>query len=285
MKIISYISSLILCFIFSTELVNASPLSKKHVKKLNAALETQPEEVKARFTTRHPKETLEFFEIKPGMKVLEALPGGGWYSKILASYLGKKGELVAVDYDWTMWPKFGFFDDAFIQKKKTWSTDWLAGTEEWNIKKGAKFSAYTFATIPESQSKSLDAALFIRALHNLSRFENDGEYLSRALAETYRVLKPGGIVGVVQHETQDAAAIGDQGYLERNNLIKSFEKAGFKFVGSTDVNLNPKDKADGLVWRLPPTFYGSKEGDAKRKEYVAIGESNRMTLKFVKPKK
>ena len=132
---------------------------------------------------------------------------------------------------------------------------------------------------------SLDAVLFIRALHNLSRYESEGQYMTQALANTHAMLKPGGIVGVVQHSAPESAedswAIGSAGYLKQSKVEEAFETAGFKLIKKSGVNSNPKDvpTGDDVVWRLPPSLRGSDETKDAR---MAIGESNRMTLLFKK---
>ena len=257
--------------------------------KLAAILEAQPDDVKARYGARHPAETLAMFGIEPGMKVAEALPGGGWYSKILLPYLGEDGVLVGAHYPDEIWGQFGFGDE--------WTAARIEGTEnwpnqaaEWGIEGAAKIKSVRLTEMPEEASDKLDAVLFIRALHNLNRFSSgDTDYMSNTLAESYRVLKPGGIVGVVQHRSPDANddawADGSNGYLKEAALIAAFEAAGFELVDSSDVNANAADvpTEDEFVWRLPPTLAGTEEDSPERAAYQAVGESNRMTLKFRKP--
>lgn len=261
--------------------------SDKTIGNLDAILDSQPDEVKARYQYRHPKETLAFFGIKPGMTVVEALPGAGWYSKILLPYLGEKGHLIGVDYPEDMWPRFEWASKEFIEGRRVWPANWPDEIKGWNISDAAKASAYTFNTLPKELTGKADAVLFIRALHNLSRFEPEGAYFTTALQEANRVLKPGGILGVVQHATSDKNATGATGYLERDSLVKRIETLGFKLVDESDINTNPKDKANAedIVWRLPPSLVTSKDNEQLRNEYLAIGESNRMTLKFIKPAK
>lgn len=263
----------------------AAPKEDANGKKLDAVLESQSDETKARYPYRHPKETLRFFGIEPGMTVLEALPGGGWYTRILLPYLGKEGHLIGVDYPADIWSKFEWASKEFIEGRLNWPKTWPDEVAGWNIADSAKVSAYTFSNLPKHLTSTVDAALFIRALHNMARFEAEGGYLTAAFKETYRVLKPGGTLGIVQHATSDKNATGATGYLERDWLVKHVEAAGFKLVDESDINANPKDKADDIVWRLPPSLNTSKDNEELRKKYQAIGESNRMTLKFVKPAK
>ncbi|MFK8021535.1 MAG: class I SAM-dependent methyltransferase [Pseudomonadales bacterium] len=256
---------------------------------LAAILAKQDDEVIARFAHRHPAETLSFFGIEPGMTVVEALPGGGWYSKILLPYLGASGSLIGVDYAEPMFHLFGFFSAENLEAKKTWAADWTAEAQGWYGDKGADVSAFTFGSQSENTHGTADAVLFVRALHNLARFQPKGDYLTTALQDTYSALKPGGVVGVVQHEARedmpDAWAAGAAGYLKKAFVIEQFETAGFEFVAESAVNNNPKDQptVDDIVWRLPPSFSGSKDNPELKAAMQEVGESNRMTLLFKKP--
>ena len=256
---------------------------------LSAILAAQPNAVVARYVYRHPEETLNFFGIKPGMTVVEALPGGGWYSKLLLPHLGTEGQLIGANYPNDMWPLFGFFSEERIAKLATWTTDWPAGAQEWRGENAASVSAFEFGKAPENFNGTADAVLLIRALHNLARFEDQGGFLTTAIADSYNVLKPGGIVGVVQHHAPDSAsdewANGSRGYLKKSFVIAQMQAAGFEFVASSDVNANSKDQptAEDMVWRLPPSLRGAKEDAELTAKMLAIGESNRMTLKFRKP--
>lgn len=257
--------------------------------RLKAVLDAQPDDVKARYQYRHPQQTLKFFGIEPGMTVIEALPGSGWYSKILVPYLGAEGHLVGANYATSMWPKFGTFDRAFIQSMSTWSTDWPAEARGWEGDNGARIDAFEFGAMPKDMEGQADAALVVRALHNLARFENDGDYLTIALKDLFRALKPGGIVGVVQHaardEMPDAWANGSNGYLKQKFVVDRMKRAGFEFVASSDINKNAKDQptTEDRVWRLPPSYQNDTDKAEVRAAMDAIGESNRMTLKFRKP--
>ena len=266
-----------------------SLLADADSERLAAVIAAQPEEVQARYQYRHPQETLEFFGIAPGMTVVEALPGGGWYSKILLPYLGKDGELIGADYSQEMFPLFGFFSDEELKKKETWVGDWVAKASEWEGEDGARISAFAFGSMPDEMKGQADAVLFIRALHNLARFEGEGAFLTAALKNAYDVLKPGGIVAVVQHQARDNMsdewASGRNGYLKMDFLVSRMEAAGFEFVAESAINANEKDQPtdSDIVWRLPPSLATSRENPELRAEMVALGESNRITLKFRKP--
>ncbi len=255
---------------------------------IDEALAAQPDEAKARYEYRHPKQTLQFFGIKEGMTVVEALPGGGWYSKILLPVLGQEGKLIGVDYAQSLWSNFSFMTPERIEAKKTWVKTWTEQADGWRGENDASVSAFQFDALPKEMHGTADAVLYIRALHNLSRFESKGNYFTNALKETHAVLKDGGIVGVVQHQGRedrpDNWADGSSGYLKKSAVIAKFEANGFEFVADSDVNNNSKDQAGegDIVWRLPPSLSGSREDAEKRAAVDAIGESNRMTLLFRK---
>lgn len=257
-------------------------------QRLDEVLAAQPADVQARYDARHPAETLAFFGIEPGMTVVEALPGGGWYSKILIGYLGPDGELVGADYAMDMFPLFGFFSEESLEAKKTWVQDWSADANEW-VEGGAPVSAFQLGSLPDSMKESADAVLMVRALHNLARFEDQGGFLTAAVQDVYNVLKPGGVLGVVQHEARpempDDFATGSGGYLKKSFIIEQMEAAGFEFVDESDINQNPADQpAEGdVVWRLPPSLATTRDNPEGQAAMEAIGESNRMTLKFRKP--
>jgi predicted methyltransferase len=258
-------------------------------ERLAEVLAQQSEDTKARYAYRHPQETLEFFGIEPGMLVVEALPGQGWYSKILLPYLGSEGQLIGADYSMDMYPLFGFFSEERLEKQSTWVQDFPEGASEWAGENGACVAAFSFGTIPEHMKGVADAVLLIRALHNLARFESEGDFMTAALTNVHDSLKPGGIVGVVQHEAPenmpDEWAGGQNGYLKKSFVIAKMEEFGFEYVGSSDVNQNGRDRPteSDAVWRLPPTLSTSRDNPELRAQMQAIGESNRMTLKFRKP--
>lgn len=256
---------------------------------LESILSAQSDEHKQRHTFRHPQAALEFFEVKPGTTVMEILPGGGWYSKILLPYLGKEGQLIGVDYALEMWSEFGSVDEAFINKKKLWTKTWVEKASTWRNEDSATLAATTFGEPSEQYQDSVDTVLFIRALHGLARFEDKGAYLSQALNKAYAALKPGGVLGIIQHEARadrpDDWADGSNGYLKKEFVIEFVRNTGFEYIEQSDINENPKDLADegDFVWRLPPALDVPDEDADLKTKMLEIGESNRMTLKFRKP--
>lgn len=247
---------------------------------LDTILAAQPDTAKARYQYRHPKETLEFFGVKPGMTVADALPGA-YYSRILLPYLGDDGALIGVTY--SMAHRTIDFKDREDGKERLerhagWPERFVASAQEWRGGSKAAISAYHFGDIPASLDSTVDVFLMFRATHHLYKHEEQGGTLSDGLADIMRVLKPGGTLGIVQHRApegnSDDWAKGFNGYLKQSAVIKALTDAGFEFVGSSEINANPKDQPteQDYVWRLPPA--GSAED---------IGESDRMTLRFRKP--
>jgi len=279
-------TSLALVFIGTTSLFAQQEVD---FGRLSVVLSVQPDEVKARYPYRHPQETLEFFEITPGMTVVEALPGQGWYSKILLSYLGQEGALIGADYSDDLYPLFGFFNEEQLAERAQFVTDFPVDAAEWGGADAGSVGAFKLGALPEEMKGTADAVLFIRALHNLARFESQGGFLTAALQNAYDVLKPGGIVGVVQHEARedmpDEFADGSHGYLKKIFVIETMQDAGFEYVAESAINQNDKDQPgeDDIVWRLPPTLITSRDNPELKAEMEAIGESNRMTLLFRKP--
>ena len=273
----------------STSVANVVTGQAAESPSLTDILAAQPEAAQARYAYRHPQETLEFFGIQPGMTVMEGLPGGGWYTKVLLPYLGEEGRLIGANYAFEMWPNFDFASEDFLKRQSTWLTDWPAGAEEWRGDSGASIEAVLLGSLPEEMKGTADVVFFARVLHNLARFETQGGYLTAALADAFAVLKPGGTFGVVQHhardEMSDEFADGSRGYLKKGFVIAAAEAAGFEFVAESDINANPADQPteDDIVWRLPPTLGTSKDNPELKAELEAVGESNRMTLKFRKP--
>ncbi len=278
-----------LLILLSTSLMAFTVQAGEHPEGLDDVLAAQPEDVQARYAARHTAETITFFGLKPGMTVMEALPGGGWYSKILIPFLGSEGHLIGADYAEDMYPRFGFFPQEELDKKKTWVADWTAEASGWVPEGGASVSAFQLGSMPGEMNETADAVFLVRALHNLSRFEPEGAYLTKAAEDSFNILKPGGVMGVVQHRARDEMpddwADGSRGYLKQTFVIETMEKAGFMLEKSSDINNNPADQptTEDIVWRLPPTLATSRNNEDLRAELTAIGESHRMTLKFRKP--
>ena len=260
--------------------------------RLVAILAAQPDEVKARYQYRNPRETIEFFGIEPGMTVAEIIPGSGWYSKILLPYVGDKGKLVGIDYSVDMWSKFGgFANEEFLEGKKTWPEDFVAGAIEnnWNANTMGGIDAFAFGSRDTSLDGTVDVVFAPRAMHHLNRFNTpEKNFMDEALNDIHAALKPGGIFAVVQHRApetnSDEWADGNNGYLKERTVIDWIEAAGFELVGDSDVNANRRDvpTEEDRVWRLPPTLGTSRNDPDLREKMVAIGESDRMTLKFRK---
>jgi predicted methyltransferase len=264
---------------------------------LAAVLEARSADDKARDAARHPAQTLAFFGVEPGMTVAEALPGGGWYTRILASYLGADGTLYGINYPDRMWSLFSWATDDIIKQRiattdkfpamvRDFATEYAAATGLDVDTVMPATDGFTFSTVPPEAVGKVDRVLLIRALHNLNRFEDSAGMRSQALAAVRAMLKKDGLVGVVQHRLPESApeagADGSRGYLKQSGVIAAFEAAGFELVRTSEINANAKDQPgpDDIVWRLPPSLSGSEEGTEQRAAMAAIGESDRMTLLF-----
>ena len=238
---------------------------------------------RARDNYRNPMETLSFFEVQPGMTTVEALPGGGWYTRILVPYIGKNGRIFGANYT------DGLFKKMFGERWET-NREWVENWPKTFPSRAASFAEFPpdigvfyITEAPEELYGQVDRILFIRSLHHLNRF--NPQVLDDAAIEAFLLLKPTGIVGVVQHRAPESNskewANGSNGYLRQTRVIEAFVSAGFSFVGSSEINANPNDRPteNDRVWRLPPSLRA--EGDAKEIN-IEIGESDRMTLKFKK---
>ena len=228
----------------------------------------------ARDAYRHPAQTLSFFKIKPTHTVVEIWPGGGWYTEILAPYLAQGG---------------GTYIAAASDRS-------LNGVRKLMTDKGAPYAKVRTANFPilaatppataetPVPAGSADVVLTFRNVHNWMM--GDKPFEAEAFRQMYRMLKPGGTLGVVEHrlpESADDARQLKSGYVKVSTVRRLAESAGFKLAASSEINANPKDTKDYPegVWTLPPTFTLK---DKDRAKYAAIGESDRMTLRFVKPR-
>lgn len=229
----------------------------------------------ARDRYRHPYETLAFFGVRSNHDVVEIWPGGGWYSEILAPYVLRGGG---------SYHAVGMIPAQFNAVRRMMEADpGLYG----GIRTAA-FPAFAAsdARVPDG---SADVVLTFRNVHNwLMGYQRDRQpYAEEAFRQMFAMLKPGGTLGVVDHrlpESADAERERTSGYVKVSTVRRLAEAAGFRFVGASEVNANPNDTADWPrgVWTLPPTF---RLGDEDRARYAAIGESDRMTLRFVKPRR
>ena len=229
-------------------------------------------EERARDVYRHPKETLLFFGIRPEMSVLEVWPEPGWYTEVIAPLLREKGKYYAAVIP---------ADPA--NKHVTQRLD------EYRAKLASRPDLYDRVVVVPLPADggdivpqgSLDMVVTFRNIHNwMAR-----DAAPQAFAAMYRALKPGGVLGVVEHRGNPALPQDPEaksGYVNEDYAIRLIEAQGFRLVAKSEVNANPKDTKDYPqgVWTLPPTYrLGAKDHD----KYAAIGESDRFTLRFVKP--
>lgn len=221
---------------------------------------------------RHPSETLSFFGIAPHMTVAEISPGGGWYANILGPYLKDEGRYIAVEFS----PDFA--DSARRARALDWQKGFIADKEKFGPRAAAAFMG---GAKPFAPPDSVDMVLTFRAWHNWI----PAGQANLLLREFYQVLKPGGVLGIVQHREDENSPRTPQmrsGYVKESTLIEMAAAAGFVLAARSAINANPKDSKNWPrgVWTLPPTLAMGEEG---RETYLAVGESDRMTLKFIKP--
>ena len=230
-------------------------------------------ENKARDPYRHPFETLTFFGIQPDMTVVELWPFGGWYTQILAPYLREHGKLYAAAMDPASTSKGDLKYNSELHEM-------LDAHPE--VFDKVQLSVLAPGKMQIAPDGTADLVVTFRNIHNWAwaGMERD------VFAAAFRALKPGGILGVEEHRNNDpnfAPKKPPEAYVGEKYAIALIESAGFKYVGDSNINRNPKDTKDYPkgVWTLPPIY---AEGNKDRAKYAAIGESDRFTLKFVKPK-
>lgn len=232
----------------------------------------------ARDPYRHPVETLEFFGLEPEMTVVEVSPGGGWYTDILAPYIGTNGgTYIAASYDPASSGRARERLDAF-------EAEYMQGDLG-----DIQLTVFTKGAGPIAPDGTADMVLTFRNVHNWIM----GGYAEESFAKFHAALKPGGVLGVVEHrlpEDADAERERTSGYVKESMVIALAEAAGFVLDEKSEVNANPADTADHPfgVWTLQPSSRTTdREGNTPEgfdaAAYRAIGESDRMTLRFVKP--
>jgi predicted methyltransferase len=228
----------------------------------------------ARDRYRNPLETLSFFGVRPNMTVVEIWPGGGWYTEILAPYVRRGGgTYYAVG-----------MSERQLQRVNEWRT---ANPDLYGHIRTATFPAFD-AAAPRVPDGTADMVLTFRNVHNfiMGSGRDSQDYSVEAFRQMFAMLRPGGVLGIEDHrlpESGDTARERTSGYVRVSTVRRLAEAAGFRFVGASEVNANPRDTADypDGVWTLPPTY---RRGDQDRARYTAIGESDRMTLRFVRPR-
>lgn len=221
---------------------------------------------KERDQFRHPLETLQFFGLKNDMTVLEIWPSGGWYSEILAPFLADKGQYIMAD------PKLDVTPYTLRR------LDWYESNPE-IAKKGTIVHFAPPEIVHSVPDNTVDMVLTFRNIHNWSQ----PNAKKAAFMSFFKALKPGGVLGVVEHRADPKKKLDSKsGYVLAKDVIKLAQSVGFQLAGSSEINANPKDSKNypNGVWSLPPSLKGGEKDKAK---FMDIGESDRFTLKFVKP--
>lgn len=245
------------------------------------------DEERARDASRHPQGTLEFFGLKSDLSVAEIWPGGsGWYLKVIAPALQSGGGTYYAVTPWDPASDNERTQDAI----KKFDETIVADTETYGMVHRTLMRGASTDIAPEG---SLDMVLTFRNVHNWMTGKDDTDFSQAYVNAFFKALKPGGILGVVEHRANDANPhdpAASAGYVHVAQVKAMAEAAGFEFVSSSEVNANPADTADHPfgVWTLPPSRRSAMRGkepaaDFDRTHFDAIGESDRMTLKFRKP--
>jgi predicted methyltransferase len=267
-KLIKGLSVVAATMLFAAPLVHAKDKVDEALQKAIAG-EHRSDKNKARDAHRHPYETLKFFGITNKMTVVELYPAGGWYTEILAPYLRDNGK----------------YYGANPLGRDGQPSNYDKALKEMMSKSPTLFDkALTSVMAPGKEAiapaGTADMVLTFRNIHNWRQQGTD----KTVFEDAFKALKPGGIMGVVEHRSDPNPTGTPAGYVSEADAIKLAESAGFKFVAKSEINANPKDTKDYAkgVWTLPPNY---AEGDKDREKYTAIGESDRFTLKFEKPKK
>lgn len=246
---------------------------------LSAALtdshRTEADRARDRF--RHPAETINFCRIQPGQQVVEVMPGGGWWTRILPFYLGEQGRYIALNPD--------------VHNGTAQMQQFLGGTAQkfppqaagWTGLPASRFAGYNSDGLPPAMMGTVDRVMIMRQVHNINRFG----MLFAELTTARRLLKPDGLLCVEEHRARPNASPdytdGSKGYMREKDVIALMQAHGFDLVAKSEVNANRHDPADWPegVWTLPPTLRGVTD-EALKARVTAVGESDRMTLLFRK---
>ena len=275
MKIISapvFKSSVLALSLSMLSLLCSALSANTQLQDITSAKHRSSDNIK-RNVARHPIKTLQFFEVEPSMHVVEIWPGGGWYTEILAPYLKEHGQLYAAHFNPKSHVKF------FVRSRENFENK-LTQTP-------SAYENVIITTLDAPQKSSIsnntpvDRVLTFRNVHNWMKGGNAKETFNAF----FNALKPGGILGVVEHRAPNTFSIEEMiksGYVSEEHVKKLAAEAGFVFVEASEVNANPKDTKTHPkgVWTLPPSL---RLGEKDKETYLAIGESDRMTLKFRKP--
>ena len=258
-----YINRIFLLLLLTLSL---APLSAHDLKGAVASDDRTPKNM-LRDSSRNPVETLSFFGIESDMVVIELSPGGGWYTEILANYIHYPGTLIAAH--WSKDSEVAYFRRGRANFEKKMSDNPMYGRVE-----------IVDLNSSMADANSVDAVLTFRNLHNWL-----GPNMDSIFENTFKALKPGGIFGIVEHRAKPGTSMEmmkKSGYVTEEHALEIAKKHGFELVAISEVNANPKDTTDhpGGVWNLLPNLRNIADED--KEAISAIGESDRMTLRFVK---
>jgi len=263
--------------------VSFAATDKKSVAAIESAVagSWRSADSKERDAFRHPVDALEFWGLKPGATILEIQPGGGWWTEILAPYArANKGEFYATAAD--------LDDPALSENAKKGRAEFAAKYADAAVYGKVNLVNWGAKAKPLPANK-FDFVMLTRGFHGWVR----GNSVEKNLANVFQATKPGGVLAIEQHRAKpDQDPSVWNGYVPEQTVIDAATKAGFKLDGKSEINANSKDTKDHPfgVWTLPPTRQSSEDDKPvdpsfDRAKYDAIGESDRMTLRFVKPKK
>lgn len=275
----SVVLSSLLIMLSTPVLADLSASNQTHLRAAIDGNNQRSKAHRARDQYRHPFQTLSFFGVTPSMRVVEVLPGGGWYTEILAPYLHDSGQLIEASFP-------AISDNPFFRK--------MASRFQHKLDSAPKiydrvllepFSPPGYLAL--GAPNTADRVLKFRNLHDLVFVNPHGEPTSAVIQQffrsAYQVLKPGGVLGVVAHRASADMPVGKSdklGRLSQAYVIEQARRAGFHLAASLEINANSKDDHTLPVWYLPPSL---SHKDKDRAKYQAIGEADNMTLKFVKP--